>query len=538
MTLTGWVSAAVLLAASAGAGFASAGQTYYIDSAGGSDGFDGLSAETAWKSLEKVNGAVFEAGDRVLFKAGTVYAGQLRPQGSGTPEKPICIDLYGRASGERFSGLARIDAEGQYDGALVLSNVQGWEVRNLELTNTGPERQARRSGAIVRLRDFGTARHIVLSGLYIHDVNGSVVKQQGGGQAILFQSGGRQTPSRFDGLTIEGCLLRRCERNGIIGGGNTRRDSWFPSVNVAIRGNVLEEIPGDGIVPQACDGAVIEYNLMRDCPRLLPDTEAAAGIWPWGCDNTVIQFNEVSDHKAPWDAQGFDSDWNCRGTIIQYNVSHHNEGGFLLVCNKSDVGMPQNIGTVGTIVRYNLSFHDGLRAEGKHAGFSPVFHLSGRLDATRIYNNTIVVPKKPDGRIDREMLRMDNWGGKWPVNTHFVNNIFYVEDETRYTFGQDEGTVFANNLYFGTHTGLPTDAAGIFADPRFAAGVRMPGVRWTAAGWRNFLEDPWVKRFGLAAESTAAGKAAMVGDGGETDLLGRALPTEQRSLGAIEATRD
>lgn len=72
---------------------------------------------------------------------------------------------------------------------------------------------------------------------------------------------------------------------------------------------------------------------MRDCPDMLPDTEAAAGIWPWSCDNTLVQFNEVSGHKAPWDAQGFDSDWNCRGTVIQYNYSHDNYGGLVLVCN-------------------------------------------------------------------------------------------------------------------------------------------------------------------------------------------------------------
>lgn len=78
---------------------------------------------------------------------------------------------------------------------------------------------------------------------------------------------------------------------------------------------------------------MIEYNVMRDCPDMLPDTEAAAGIWPWSCDNTLVQFNEVSGHKAPWDAQGFDSDWNCRGTVIQYNYSHDNYGGLVLVCN-------------------------------------------------------------------------------------------------------------------------------------------------------------------------------------------------------------
>jgi hypothetical protein len=67
-------------------------------------------------------------------------------------------------------------------------------------------------------------------------------------------------------------------------------------------GRLLEEIPGDGIIPIACDGALIEHNVMRDCTRLLEPSDADAGIWPFACDNTVIQLDEVSDHKAPRDA--------------------------------------------------------------------------------------------------------------------------------------------------------------------------------------------------------------------------------------------
>ncbi|WP_259300774.1 right-handed parallel beta-helix repeat-containing protein [Phocaeicola plebeius] len=82
-----------------------------------------------------------------------------------------------------------------------------------------------------------------------------------------------------------------------------------------VRNNVIERVPGDGIVPIGCDSTLIEYNLMCDSPDILPMTEAA-GIWPWSCDNTIIQYNEVWGHKAPWDAQGFDSDYNCQNTLI------------------------------------------------------------------------------------------------------------------------------------------------------------------------------------------------------------------------------
>ena len=50
----------------------------------------------------------------------------------------------------------------------------------------------------------------------------------------------------------------------------------------------------------------------------------AAGIWPWSCDNTLVQFNEVSGHKAPWDAQGFDSafmkDIAVQKTIMRFRI--------------------------------------------------------------------------------------------------------------------------------------------------------------------------------------------------------------------------
>jgi len=42
--------------------------TYYVDATGGTDTNDGLSQGTAWKTVAKVNGSTFSAGDQVLFK--------------------------------------------------------------------------------------------------------------------------------------------------------------------------------------------------------------------------------------------------------------------------------------------------------------------------------------------------------------------------------------------------------------------------------------------------------------------------------------
>jgi Right handed beta helix region len=481
---------------------------YFLDGAAGNDTRDGRSAAASWKTLDHANRQVFQPGDRLLLKAGTSFAGQLKPQGSGTAAAPIRIDRYSEGPKPQIAG------GGVMPASLYLYNIEYWEVRNLDISNKGPSRQAKRCGVYIQAEDFGTAHHIVLDGLDVHDVNGSLVKKEGAGYGILWENSGSEKKSRFDDLLIENCTVRRCERNGILGwSGYWHRSNWYPSLHVVIRNNLIEQVPGDGIVPIGCDGPLVEYNVMRDCPRLLPDTEAAAGIWPWSCDNAVIQFNEVSDHKSPWDAQGFDSDWNCRNTIIQYNYSHDNEGGFLLVCTNGEIGEPDNVGNVGTIVRYNVSINDGLRSTGKHAGVSPAFYISGPVKDTKIYNNLVYVNRKPAG-VDHNLLKMDNWGGPWPIDTWFANNIFTTEEWAGYDYGKAVNTIFLNNLYAGEHRNGPQDAKAIRADPQFL----LPGL--IRAGIQAVLG------YRLQPGSPARGAGLPIPENGGRDFLGQLLPKQ------------
>lgn len=496
--------------------------TYYLDSRLGNDNNDGLKQTSAWASLDRVNATTFAPGDRILFKAGTVYAGQLRPQGSGAIVegivRPIEVGVWG--DGPR----PRIEARGLTREALELHNVEYWEIEGLEITNTGEERAPRRAGVLLRLNDFGTALHIELRNLYIHDVNGSNVKAEGGGAGISIEVSGRTTPSRYDGLLIENCRLERCDRNGITGGGSTSRNNWFPSINVVIRGNVLEDIGGDGIVPMGCDGALVEYNVLRNSGTRFPPGDAAAGIWPWSCDNTIIQFNEVSGQRGHWDAQGFDSDWNCSGTLIQYNYSHDNEGGFLLVCNNGGSRGSDNVGNVGTIVRYNLSVNDGYRSTGEHAGFSPIFHISGPVRGTRIYNNTIFIWNRPD-MLDHTLVKFDTWGG-WPDDTVFANNIFYGAGWSTFDYGQSTNHRFINNLYFGEFRRMPDDPRALTVDPM----LRQPGNHDSGLA----AATAYRPREG----SLAIAAGTPIENNGGRDLLGQPIPTDRPpTIGAIEFGR-
>ena len=414
--------------------------TYYIDAKKGDDKNSGSTIDSPWSSLAKVNQTFFLPGDKILFKSNTQYSGVLEPKGSGTKNAPINMASYGKGAKPVINGW------GKKLHTLLLNNVEHWKVSNLAITNKGKKRQARRTGITIKAINAGELHNIELSNLEIYHVNGSLVKKEGGGAAILIRNGGDVYPTRFIGLKITNNHIHHSGRNGISFHGNSRRDKWFPNLGVHVKGNLIEQVPGDGIVVIASDGAIIEHNILRDFPDTLPKGDAAAGIWPWSADNTIIQFNEVSGHKAKWDGQGFDADFNSFGTIIQYNYSHDNYGGFLLVCNKGQsLGQNTNKGTVDTIIRGNVSINDGIRPYPTHAGvFSPTFHISGPVENTHIYNNIIIVPKKPKG-VDATLIDIDNWGGPWPVNTLFENNQFYFEDEIAIKHKDIKSFVFKQN---------------------------------------------------------------------------------------------
>ena len=44
-------------------------------------------AEFAWASLSKVDATTFQPGDRILFRDGDSWTGQLWPKGSGSVER-------------------------------------------------------------------------------------------------------------------------------------------------------------------------------------------------------------------------------------------------------------------------------------------------------------------------------------------------------------------------------------------------------------------------------------------------------------------
>jgi hypothetical protein len=462
---------------------------YYVDAENGRDANTGASPAAAWQTLAKVNGFSFRPGDRILLKSGAVWKEQLAPRTSGAEGAAIVIGRYGSGP------LPRIDGAGVVEDAVKLYNVQHIELRNLDVTNTGAAPAVRR-GVHIFLDNFGTARHIVVSGLYIHDVNGTNEKKDNGG--IIFRTNGDRTPSRFDGLLIERNIVRKVDRSAIAAQSyHWARTRWNPSTRVVIRDNLVEDIGGDGIVPWATDGAIVEHNIARDCNRRANTYNA--GIWPWSTDNTVLQLNEAAFTRTTLDGQGFDSDYNSRNTVIQYNFSRDNEGGFLLICTPGKRNQRENLGNTGTVVRHNISRNDRHR----------IFHLSA-AEQTLVHDNAIYVPPGEDV----QMLLVSNWSG-WADGAVFRANRFYVSGIARYGhevgrskegtyriapgWGPAKGIVFEGNHYYGRHIDAPEDASGTRKEQFEAPKLDWESPRFDPAqpgGFDDFLKKhrEWMMR--------------------------------------------
>ena len=476
----------------------------YVDFTAGNDAAAGTSPETAWRSLEKVNATTFMPGDHIFLKCGSEWTGQLWPKGSGAEGKPITIDAYG--AGVR----PIIRANGLFEDAVLLKNQEHWEIQNLEITNTGAAIAVRR-GVHVALDNFGEGHHIYLRSLVVHDVNGvndnDDMKHNGG---IIYTCDGTQKPSRFVDLRIEDNEIYHVDRSGIFGWSDRwQRSKWYPSLQVVVRGNHLEDIGGDGIVVVATDGALEEYNVVAHANQRSNGYNVA--IWQWSTDNTTIQYNEAYGTKGQRDGEGFDADWNSRNTLIQYNYSHDNDGGFLLICNEGGDKPEDSAGNVGVIARYNISQNDRTRG----------INIAGPVKNTQIYNNTIYVGRDRD--ID--LILHADWHG-WADDTVFYNNIFYVEGSARIAFalsrqpkgkwntapglGQSTGNEFDSNVYFGNLSPVSEDAHASTADPKLAAAGQGGSGRLSLSGYR------------LRPGSPARGTAKPVAGAGSHDFWGPA----------------
>lgn len=464
--------------------------TYYI-AANGSDSNSGLHPRQAWQTLDPINRTVFSAGDRILFRAGDQWHGQLAPLGSGAAGRPIVIDRYGAGAKPAIHGPGTNSS-----AAVRLSDQSYWEINNLEITNT---QTAGASGALRGIYVTGSSsqnlyRHIHIRNCYVHDVNSS-----GYGQPNYTKmSGGILFDLNFKDALVEGCHVSNVAVEGI------RNSSPLTTSGFVVRHNLVENVYGDGIVLHGSSGGSrIEYNTVHNV--CLSDAANYAAVWTFASRRTLIQFNEVYGTRAggPNDGEVFDADIDTDGDIFQYNYSHDNDRGFMLF-----MASAKNI-----IVRYNISRNDAATAARR--GGHRLFYQDGNIGSVsnRIYNNIFYV----EG-LDTIFYQAHN--------VFFANNIVYSTKPVKHfsTTPLSDASVFENNLFYPqsmTQGNGPkgTVRGNISADPLWVdAGMDVTGA---PVGRNGFLRQP--TGFALRRESPALHTGRRISENDGFDYFGNRI---------------
>lgn len=457
-----------------------AGAVYYVDSENGDDNFSGLSAEKAWKSLTKAQNVVLQGGNKVLLKKGSSWKGSLSLKGSGTASNPITLGSYGEGN------RPIIDGEGKVKAVVYLSNQSNWVIQDLELKNYNADRgDIYRCGILVENDNGSTVSNIQILNNYVHDVSGSFRYQgeshphQYGGIAVNVI--GKTSTDKFDNVLIEGNVVEKAGRTGIVVWDNLFASDADASTNVVIRNNKVKDIDSDGILTFGCNGSLLEYNVADACGSYREDDQfnGSAAIWVTRGKNCIVQHNEAMNTKAlegNADGTGFDIDMDAIDCIVQYNYSHDNEGGFMLFVDASN--------SSGSIVRYNISQNDKTR----------IFMIAGGVTPkTQIYNNTIYVGSGLNTNIIEH-----TWddGGDINASWTFKNNIVYNLGSGIYQIPGTGGT-FEGNLYYGNHpAGEPQEADKLTSDPLFE-NVGSGGIGLASIGGYKLKNNSPAKSSGV-----------------------------------------
>ncbi len=494
-------------------------RTYYINALTGRNANSGTRRNAPWRTLARVNKQIFKPGDRVLFRAGDVWHGQLNLRGQGTAGMPIRVDSYG-------SGPLPVINMGRTTGAAVSVINEGyWEIRHLCMTSTADVTSPKgpRLGLLVNSTCHHILHHIVIENCLIRHIIGRVSHYDSGGIFVGLNGWiSRNAPfSTYRDVKISHNTITDVDRCGIVVWTPANSNYFYNMANsqhltgpllasrdVVVSHNHLSNLGGDAILVLGSVGAMVDYNHVHNsCLRTKfgqRGNRYSAAVWLHSCSRSVMQFNKVFDSRPQpgnTDAEAFDFDFGCRHCVLQYNFSQGNWGGLLLIMGSAK----------DNIVRYNISVNDvppqyasniPVAVRNAMPGSEHLLYLPSHAQNNNlIYNNDFFVSR--------------GTGVIYTGAKRFANNIFYAVGKGIFsTNGPVTAGQFVHNDYFGPWQGVPpSPKANLQVNPEF---VNIRG-----------------QDFRLRQDSPLINRGLAVPDNGRRDYFDRALQ-RGTSIGASQ----
>ena len=489
---------------------ACSGSVYYVDAVNGNDGNDGLSKESPFQTLRRVSSLVLEPGDRVLFKRGCVWNGNLSLHGSGSKDAPVVIGMYGEEGAKPL-----LNGCGEVMATVSAMDFSYLTIRNLEITNYSEKVTDYRRGISIMSHE-GPIAGITIQNNYIHSVNSLATDGDEPALTSTREHGGIGIDTEIldwkfgdvacDGLLIENNRIERVVGSGIVTYGGVD--------NGAVRNNILNNVKGDCILLREFYNGVCEYNIAYSSGDNEQDY-AYVNIWGISTRNTTFQYNESYDCLNYRDGQGYDLDNDCQNTLFQYNYSHDNLGGFILTCDYF-------LQHYGSVIRYNISENDGgtpfkICAPDKEENQTP-----GKTKY-EIYNNTVYT-----SALLEEFIWVLEYTNDDGVLGNIYNNIFYIDGkEADFGVNASLGCFnYSNNCYYGFN-----DADILMlGDPNPITENPMLLAAGTAGVGRNNVDG-----YQLLQNSPCLKAGLLINNNGGRDYWGNPVSdSELPNLGAYE----
>jgi hypothetical protein len=466
-------------------GFSFGQNTYYFSSSSGNDSNDG-SETNPFQTITKLNTLSLAAGDKILFKRGDTFIGQILVSHSGSDGFPIIYDSYGAGDIPVLSASDGSNGVADPVSTIRIIGKEYLEFHNLKIENERFDSEVgsdddKSFGIYIQSfkslppsGDFEDAvlfKHFRFSNLIFQNIYS--VNSTGTAFNNIRTTGIYFLDAFVNDVVIEDCYFTDIERCGI----------WLRKYvsDAVIRNNKFIDIGGSGTIISSSKRVLYENNIMRFTgsdadPRM---TGRGSGMWVFGSDDVVAQYNISQHARGEGDSSGMHVDYGNTNILFQYNYSEDSAGGFCETLGAND----------NVIWRYNISVNDGTIDRG---GKNRLLWVSDyafnpqKSENVYIYNNTIYQGTDYQNVIGDSEISLK------AASLNFINNIIYLEPsaklgEKAYLFDVDTPNFARNVMYGGTIKTIfkNLDATKIVQSPLLLS----PGRRHFS-GYKLFVGSP------------------------------------------------
>lgn len=523
---------------------------YYISQTDGNDDYSGTGpvhttgSAGPWRTVAKVNGTRFAAGDFILFKRDCRWRETLVPASSGDIGNAITFGAYGTGANPVLDGSAVVSGWSAVAGrantwlavvnteprVVVVQNQRGmqkasaasltaandwyWESNSLYLyreANPGSTVEAGKRDCAIQItspQSYLVFQDLTLTGSnyygFDHNVSGSssditvqrVTATYSGSSGIFFWQ--RHGTQKTSGILVSDCTVFENGADGIdissginditVRNNTVHHNNWSTSRNFMAGIHVFSA--GDG------NNILVEHNVVYSQYNSNPDWPFSPGLGVW--------LDTVGPHAA-----------------VRYNHVYNNAKGGILVENTADAQ-----------ISYNVVHNNGTNTTAgiRDAGIF-VYRLRGGVEVLNnvVYGNPVGIALRGENAEDRGMV------GHVVKNNISVGNTY---QQLVATFGaENDGVMGSGNVYLNNCFG-PEAASFV----EWGNGVfKSTYEAWEASNGRtthSVKADPMfvdATRLNFQLQATSPCRDAGVKVGLSADYLGAAVPQGSApDIGAYE----